>query len=158
MVWPSLHFCQGDCGLGWGRLLPAHLPGLPWVSACRGPAPSWGRLGNPPGGWVTSPSWWSLRPRWSRYPVCPAVSLPLLGPPLLQLRIGPGGSGKPSEDPCAHGEDKDKIKDKAGLGAASRGGAGRRAHILMSGGHLEAGRGRVVPHFPRPAALPSGAP
>lgn len=59
---------------------PSSLPGCPWEA---------------PGGWVTPPSWWSLHPRRSSYAVCPAVSLPLLGLPLLLLRIGPGGSGKP---------------------------------------------------------------
>ena len=140
----------------WGEATanPPHLPPprLPWVSACRGPAPSWGRSWNPRG-WVTSPTGWFLHLRWSRYPVCPAASLPLLGPSLLQLRIGPGGSGKPFEAPRPMGKTETKFLNRV-RSNLQRWGTKEGAHSclpLMSWEHLEAGGGQGGPSLLRPA-------
>ena len=96
LCWPGPTSISAKETVAWGG-------GGYWHHTCPdapGPQPAGARL--PPGAACGmqlaagySPSWWSLHPRQSSYAVCPAVSLPLLGLPLLQLRIGPGGSGKP---------------------------------------------------------------
>ena len=121
LAWPNLHFCQGDCGLGWGRLQAAHLPRRPWASACRGPAPSRGRLWNAAGGWllpllvVPSPKTVQL----CCLPCCLPPS-PWSASPPTQDR--PRGVRETSEDPRPTGKIKAKLQSWARGGIQRCGG------------------------------------
>ena len=109
LAWPSFHFCQGDCGLGWGRLLAAHLPRRPWASALQGP----GSVPGPPVECTRRLVQLCCLP-------CCLPPSPWSASPLTQDR--PRGVRETSEDPRPMGKIKAKLQNRARGGIQRWGG------------------------------------